>query len=242
MGSYLQVTVDALLMAAPWCLADRYSFRPWARCVEASNVGAGVLRRQGIDAQVLPCSIVAKAREGGNTVIGHNAESFYVFLHGHGDLPLPPFEVWCEKYFHADERMTEEEKTYPFHLAIEARYQGRRAVVDLTAGQVQVASRGAIKAPFGIVWYGEGWKVMKLKDKGSLIYGPCPYPDRIPQEAFRFQDPELRKRFEKLIQVALGCHLDPKVFQAKLGSLAQFDSTIKLEGVSDWDGHERTGT
>lgn len=242
--AHLKVMVDALLMAAPWCLAARYSFRPWARCIEASNAGAEVLRRKDIDAKLLPCSVAAISGDGGPCMaIGHSNESLYAFLQKRVAMEyLPPYEEWVKKILQIDGRVTEEEKTYPFHLAIEAHYQGRRAVVDLSAGQVKVASNGTIRVPFGMAWYGEDWETTQLEDGGLIAYEPCPHPEHVPPEVLTYQIPGLCSDLEDLMQVAILSNLDPLLFQARLGPLARYDSIIKLEGVSDWEDHERTGT
>jgi len=125
--------VDALKLAAPFCIAARYD-NGLAHCIEASVSGATVLRRFGFEAHAVPCAIMVQSadRATGSTV-GLGPRDLYGMLRD-DEGPLPSFEDWLARQSMPPEVLADPN---PAHMVVRASGHGAKFTVDLTLGQVR---------------------------------------------------------------------------------------------------------
>ena len=171
-GNKFTRQIDALLLAAPvaalvrWKDWDRYK----ARCVEMSYSGAAALRRKGINAQPVGCSLVAMhcGSDGAADAlcaIGHTVETAYSFA----------VERMFEKRSLEEFRRTEVSQidAGSMHVVIEASDGKGHAFIDLTLGQVELVTRGAIRVPPQFAFHYPTWPELSFDEQGiRLFYGP----------------------------------------------------------------------
>jgi hypothetical protein len=134
---------------------------------------------------------------GGGIILGHTAESLYEYL-GTRDIPI--------------EFPQQGEEFGPFHMVIEAKHKGKRAIIDLTAYQITEASQGRIQLPpYGLVYYGEGWPSDQLRDGSQVSYMDSPHPPSMADE-YKYRNSGLTGDLVVLMKLAFKCDLDPTLF------------------------------
>ena len=107
-GHSAKRVVEALTLGAPWALLSR--FDALSHCIEASVCGVEVLRRHGVEAQCIPCSVIAW-RDKEVVSAGLSAETLERCFPNHGMVLDKP----------------------TFHCVIEVE---AKLLVDLTLGQI----------------------------------------------------------------------------------------------------------
>jgi hypothetical protein len=165
--------VDAILMATPFCMASRFDH--YAHCVSVSNAGAAVLRRLGATAQAIPCSLFS-AYQNRFVWTGHTRHSAYMSY-----TKLIDPSATQEDFNQLSGNVTSLDDVHPIHMVIDALLDGRRALIDLTLGQVR---RLGIDAPLGHAFYVDGWPTGAMPTNGPdrtvVVYSDCVHRNQLP--------------------------------------------------------------
>lgn len=224
----LERTVMALRLAAMYAIPARFS-DGLAHCMEASVAGVGALRRRNIDARVIPCALLGvQVDRGIQIAVGLTAHEVYERL-DRSRGPMPTRDSWMAKHsggFPDPSRMVS-------HAVVEARFRGRRAFIDLTAGQLR--QNFGVPLPVAIARFGEGWPTI---DVGGwrLEYVPSPRAAEVEALCRAYDGGGFIEDMDALIDVALDCDLDPALMQKVLG-MSQPDLVARvvdrLQGVMD---------
>lgn len=218
---HLERMATALALAAPWALAPR--FGDLAHCVEASIGGVGALRRRKIDAKTTTCAVVAG--DGAPNLcamyVGHTRKSAHAWYAAHCVDPMT-FDEWTD---HSEGHGSALPET-SLHVIIEARHCGRRALIDLTVGQVVAASGGRIAVPASLVYIGRGWPVLGTSESAFIEYAAA--PDSGTWRDYRA--PGLVDDLDAIMSVALSCDINRERFAAEmLRTAALVDGDIEQD-------------
>jgi hypothetical protein len=206
-SQHLRRTVSALLMSNPFALAAR--FDSVNHCVEASNCGAAALRKYRIDARAILCSLVVDGA-GGAASAGHNVETVFEFNRTHVD----GFSMTLSQFKETAYAAGFPRDPYPFHVIIEARHAGDRAIIDPTLGQLR---RQGLPVPLHVVTYGSGWPDLELVSTGTRVtYDACPYPRKVMPEARSYVNAGYTGDLLELMKTAAQCNLDDDAFHRVL--------------------------
>lgn len=213
--THLERTVNALALATPFAMGVR--FADMRHCVEASVCGALALKRHKVEAKAIPCSFVAfdpgDGEVWGVSMVGHNMRSAYEWHLRHGESEGLMFDEWKvgKEIPDVDD---------PLHLIIEARHGGKRALVDLTAGQAKQTGAGTVKVPKVVIGRGAGWPRLTLEGNGWIEYGPS--PRKGPALWRAYQNTGLVDDMADLMTFAIECELDPVRFSKQLSSRFEY--------------------
>lgn len=207
---YFQRVIDALALASPICLASRFE-NSMAHCCEASICGAAALQQWQIKARALPCAIVGQHPSLDVVLaVGLNAREIYARQGLHvADADVGAFELWLAEH---GTNLPGEDR-FVAHMVIEAQFQGDRALIDLTFGQI----RGSYGLPVSMhtIWYGPGWPAREV-DGWQLEYIDSPRAKQIAAEVGAYLDRGYVSDIKNLMDLALQCRGDMDTFHGAL--------------------------
>lgn len=211
---YFQRMIDALVLVAPLCIAARYE-DGFKHCVEASVCGAAALRRRRIDARPVPCAVVTLGEgEALAFTIGLSPRQLYERVDS-ASAERPPFETWRTDVARA---VPDEED--PIHEVIEARFAGKKALIDLTIGQLrQTGHPDAMKIPLSLVGTGDGWPSFRAPG-WTISYEASPHAPAVIARANakvnKYSNPAFVAEIHDMMELALRFDLDRDRLQAEL--------------------------
>lgn len=214
LSPHLQRMIDALVLVAPLCIASRYE-DGFKHCVEASVCGASALRRRRIDARPIPCAVVALGEgEASALTIGLTPRQLHERIDW-GAAQRQPFETW-----RADAARGVPDDDAPIHEIIEARFAGRRALIDLTIGQLrQTGHPDAMKIPLCLVGTGDGWPSFHVP-AWTISYEASPHDPTVVASSNakvnKYSNPAFVADIHDMMELALRCNLDRDGLQAEL--------------------------
>lgn len=193
---HLKKVVTALGMASPFVLIGHYG--ALTHCVEASTYGVAALKRFNVQARPLFCSAIGYNYKTQVAVsMGIKPHDLYKLCEKSDDTPS--FDEWALASLN-------EAPECPVHAVIEARLAGERALVDLTAGQMQPRLGWAL--PMHLIWYGDGWPHFE-NDSGYVQYMACPHATEIRGAWREYKAPKVVvDDVHELMKVAIRCDLD----------------------------------
>ena len=202
---FFRRVIGALTLAAPFALASR--FDSLAHCVEASMCGAAALRRKHIKATARPCALVGRmAPEGVQFSVGLDARDVYGML-STAEGPPPAFEEWRDQVARGS---LPAEGSFVAHMVIDASFQGDRALVDLTLGQIR-ESHG-VPVPHSMVCnYSGEWPSIG-GDRWEARYVDSPHEARIQAMTRAYTANGLVDDLDALTDIALQCRGDVDLF------------------------------
>jgi hypothetical protein len=200
----LRELVTSLGLAAPWCMRARWGAEP-GHAAEMSLAGREVLRRHQYAADLAACVLLI-GNHRTTLCIGDDRAGYDSFVR-RGELgQLPPYEQWRSTMVFAGDRDRR-------HVILRAQGSGTKAFVDLTFGQVAMASKGRIEAPPAFAFFGDvEWPTTRVGEVW-LAYGRAPEAPALsamPTEPWR----ELIDDLAGKVDVALGCGNDGHAFDA----------------------------
>lgn len=202
-------TVMALRLAAMYAVPSRFE-DGLAHCMEASVAGAAALRRRGLNARALPCAILGVHFERGvQFAVGLTAEEMYARVDRSAGN-VPPLDAWLEEH---GSRFPAATGT-AFHAVIEASLRGRRAVIDLTAGQLRQSF--GVPLPVAIARFGSGWPVVEV-DGWRIRYVESPREREVTELGVQYDASGFTDDLDALMDAALDCDLDPGRLHVALG-------------------------
>jgi hypothetical protein len=206
-SAFFERALRAFKLAAPFAMAVRTE--DFAHCVEASLVGAKVLRDRTIDAKAIPCCVV-----GGNGMrepplqlsLGLNERDVYDRLRW-GDEPPMPFEEW--KQAQGVPTLSTLADATAIHMAIEAQVDGKRVILDPTIGQLRAVHKINISlVEFFECDSGSPWPAFATRDGWELQYEDSPHVDAIEKRAAGYKIPAgWVNDLDELMQLAIDCKL-----------------------------------
>lgn len=202
---YFKRVIDALALASPFCLAPRFE-NGMAHCVEASISAASALGRWKVKARPIPCAIEGfNPHAGAVLAVGLTAKELYDRHREAVGGDVEPFQEWVRAH---GARLPAEDG-FVAHMVVEARFQGERALVDLTFGQL----RGAfgIAVPMHHIGYGEGWPTLEVEG-WRLSYLPSRRAHEQLAEVAGYDGRGYASDVKALMEVALGCDCEPDAF------------------------------
>lgn len=226
-SDFFKRTLRAFKLASPFALAARTD--DLKRCVEASLVGAQVLRDRTIDAKAVPCCIVGANRVVEAPVqlaLGLNRRDIYARLKWGDERPLA-FEEWVKTFGAGVDTSGGD---ISIHMAIDARAKGERVILDPTIGQLRTLHPIDIPmVEFFECYPNEPWPAFATRDGWDLQYEDSPHAAAIREHAADWTIPQgWIDDLDDLMQLAIDCNLNDDRFfgalrsqQPKLYALAE---------------------
>jgi hypothetical protein len=211
---HLRRTIDALCLAAPFCMASRYE--DMCHCVEASEAGARALRKYKVKARILPCAVMGvNAARDRCVSIGVPAST----LRAYGGVIQDEEALAAERVFHA---------------VIEASHAGDRAVIDLTFGQLK--GMHGMAPPLVQVSMVKGWPSFHL-DGFDFAYGPSHDDEWVREHATKWNGSGFVDDLLNLMNAALHVRNDRDAFYGLLYHSDPDGFTSSARRILAWSSH-----
>lgn len=197
----------AFILANPFALATGPDGAP-LNCALAACSGAAALRRLGIDARPVACSVMALVGDS-VTYTGHTMASAYdVMAEYRSRVGLPPV---TRAEFDAGWKL-EVESEYPHHIVIETRgLAGRTTFVDPTS--TQVAAGTGLRLRLGASWSGSLGDGRFTAGDGVVLYSACRHADQIDRTYLNAINDALVDNYFGFIRLALDARGEPRAFR-----------------------------
>jgi len=219
-------TLRAYKLASPFAMAVRTD--NFTHCVEASLVGAKVLRDRTIEAKAIPCVVVGanmKVEPPVQLSLGLNARDIYSRLNWDNEPRRQSFEEWRQTV-QVPKAMDTDRPT--IHMAIEATYKGERAIVDSTIGQLRAHLKVSMVEIFPME-PDAPWPAFGTKDGWECQYEASPHAEYVQKHADGYKVPDgWVNDLDDLMQLAISCKLNEDQFFAamKFQSPALFKMSV----------------
>lgn len=199
--------LEAFILANPFALATGPDGAP-LNCALAACSGATALRRLGIDARPVACSVMALVGDS-VTYTGHTMASAYdAMAEFRSRVDLPPVS---RTDFDAGWKL-DAETEYPHHIVIETRgLTGRMVFVDPTS--TQVAAGTGLRLPLGASWSGSLGNGRFMAGEGVVLYSSCRHADQIDQTYLSAVNEVLVENYFGFIRLALDARVEPRAFR-----------------------------
>jgi hypothetical protein len=210
---FFERALRAFKLAVPFALAvrtDRFD-----RCIETSLAGAKALRDRTIDARAIPCAVVGANMTLNPPVqlsLGLSAHEVYKRINWGADPPMP-YEQW-QQVAQVPEKLDRERST---HMAIDAQFDGVRAIVDPTIGQLRANGQIQIAMVEFFPCEPDEWPAFATRDGWELQYVDSPHTEEIQKLADGVLNYDgMVGDLDDLMQLALDVKLDDDRFFAVL--------------------------